>query len=118
VEPAGTGASCAADSLDAPTVGRSVHAARLGRRVVLVRLPDDDDITIFRASVARRKGLTIAVVRRMGEVSPRAIDHVHRGVDAASVVSQCYALQDVGDALASAARRTGLKVVADLPRSP
>ena len=43
-----------------------------GGRVVLGGIPDDDTTT-FRAAVARRKGLTIAMVRRMNEVYPRAI---------------------------------------------
>ncbi len=98
----------------APAVELAVRAARPGGRVVLVGIPDDD-VTTFPASVARRKGLTIAVARRMGEVYPRAIDLVQRGVvDAASVISHRYPLQDVGGAFAAAAQRTGLKVVVDL----
>lgn len=101
----------------APAVDLAVRAARPGGRVVLVGIPDDD-VTTFRASVARRKGLTIAVTRRMGDVYPRAIDLVQRGVvDAASVISHRYPLKDVGDAFAAAALRTGLKVVVDLPGS-
>ena len=100
-----------------PAVDLAVRAARPGGRVVLVGIPDDD-VTTFRASVARRKGLTIAVARRMGEVFPRALDLVQRGVvDAASVITHRYPLQDAGAAFAAAAQRTGLKVVVELPGS-
>lgn len=99
----------------APAVELAVRAARPGGRVVLVGIPDDD-VTTFPASVARRKGLTIAVVRRMKEVYPRAISLVERGlVDAAGLVSDRYPLEQVADAFAFAAARTGLKVVVDVP---
>ena len=50
----------------------AMTATWAGGRVVLGGIPDDDTTT-FRAAVARRKGLTIAMVRRMNEVYPRAI---------------------------------------------
>jgi L-iditol 2-dehydrogenase len=50
----------------------AMAATWAGGRVVLGGIPDDDTTT-FRAAVARRKGLTIAMVRRMNEVYPRAI---------------------------------------------
>ena len=48
----------------------AVGSVRPGGRVVLAGIPGDDVIS-FRASAARRKGLTIAMVRRMNEASPR-----------------------------------------------
>lgn len=93
----------------------AVRAARPGGRVVLVGIPDDD-VTTFPASVARRKGLTLAVVRRMGDVSSRALALVERGVvDVASLVSARYGLPDVAEAFAAASARTGLKVVVEVP---
>jgi L-iditol 2-dehydrogenase len=66
--------------------------------------------------VARRKGLTLAVVRRMGDVSSRALALVERGVvDVASLVSASYGLPDVAEAFAAASARTGLKVVVEVP---
>src|SRR4030095_14328554 len=66
--------------------------ARPGARVVLAGIPDDDRTT-FVASQVRRKGLTIALVRRMNETYPRAIDLVRRGVvDVAAVVSDRFPL--------------------------
>ncbi len=98
----------------AAAVALGVRAARPGGRVVLAGIPDDD-VTAFPASVARRKGLTLAVVRRMGEVYPRAIDLVERGVvDAASLVTHRYPLQDVASAFTTASAREGLKVVVDV----
>jgi L-iditol 2-dehydrogenase len=92
-------------------VNAALMAARPGAKVVLVGIPDRDSTT-FRASVARRKGLSIVLVRRMKEVYPRAIDLVRRGrVDVSSVVTARYPLERVADALSAAAAREGLKVV-------
>lgn len=99
----------------AAAVELAVRAARPGGRVVLVGIPDDDR-TSFPASVARRKGLTIAVARRMKEVYPRAIALVAAGlVDAASLVTHRYPLEDVARAFRGAAAREGLKVVVEVP---
>ncbi len=90
-------------------VEAAMLAARHGGRVVLVGIPDRDSTT-FRASVARRKGLTILLVRRMKEVYPRAIDLVRRGrVDVRSLVTATYPLEQVADAMVSAVAREGLK---------
>ena len=87
------------------------EAVRPGGRVVLGGIPDSDTTT-FRASLARRKGLTIAMVRRMNEVYPRAIDLAARGVVALDpLVSSQVPLTSAPDAFASAERRTGLKVI-------
>jgi len=89
----------------------AVDAARPGGRVVLAGIPDDD-LTTFRASVARRKGLTIAMVRRMNEVYPRAIGMAARGqADLGPVVSHRFPLREAAAAFGAAARRTGLKVI-------
>ncbi len=93
----------------------AVHAAmtvvRPGGRVVLAGIPDGDR-TSFRASVARRKGLTIAMSRRMNDAYPRAIALAASGrVDLASLVTRTVPLAEVTDAFATAARREGLKVV-------
>jgi L-iditol 2-dehydrogenase len=73
-----------------------------------------DDWTRFKASVARRKGLTIAMVRRMNETYPRAIGLAAAGrVDLASVVSHRFPLAEAPDAFGVAARRSGLKVIVE-----
>jgi L-iditol 2-dehydrogenase len=85
--------------------------ARPGGRVVLGGIPGDDQTT-FQASVARRKGLTIAMVRRMNEVYPRAINlAAGKRVDLAPLVTHRFPLGQAPDAFAAASARVGLKVV-------
>jgi L-iditol 2-dehydrogenase len=79
--------------------------------VVLAGIPAADSTT-FPASLARRKGLTLALVRRMKQTYPRAIRLVGRGlVDVDSIVTNRFALPDASDAFATAAARTGHKTV-------
>jgi L-iditol 2-dehydrogenase len=92
-------------------VDTAVLTARPGARVVLVGIPDGDTTT-FRASVARRKGLTLALARRMNHAYPRAIDLVRRGlIDVSPLVTERYPLPEAASALAAATTRRGLKVV-------
>jgi L-iditol 2-dehydrogenase len=89
----------------------AVESVRPGGRVVLAGIPGDDAIR-FQASMARRKGLTIAMVRRMNHVYPRAISLAARGVvDLGSLVSARAGLGAAKEAFEAAARRTGLKVL-------
>ena len=97
-------------------VGLAVESVRPGGRVVLAGIPGDDAITL-QASVARRKGLTIAMVRRMNHVYPRAISLAARGVvDLGALVSGRAGLGSVAEAFGDAARRTGLKVLIEPQR--
>jgi L-iditol 2-dehydrogenase len=97
-------------------VGLAMASVRPGGRVVLAGIPGDDAIR-FGASLARRKGLTIAMVRRMNEVYPRAISLAKRGVvDLAAVVSSRSGLGEVREAFTEGARRTGLKVIVEPQR--
>jgi L-iditol 2-dehydrogenase len=92
-------------------VSIAMRLARPGARVVLAGIPAADS-TNFPASVARRKGLTIAMARRMKEAYPRAIRLVERGlVDVDSMVTNRFALSDASEAFATAAARTGHKTV-------
>jgi len=92
-------------------VDTAMRLARPGARVVLAGIPDDD-ATTFSASLARRKGLTLVLVRRMKEMYPRAISLAERGlVDLDAMVSASYPLAETGAALAAAAARTGRKVI-------
>jgi L-iditol 2-dehydrogenase len=89
----------------------AIAAARPGGRVVLAGIPADDTVT-FPASAARRKGLTIALVRRMNQVYPRAISLAARGaVDLASLVTSQVPLGEAAGAFGAAAQRTGLKTL-------
>jgi len=89
----------------------AMESVRPGGRVVLAGIPDRD-ITTFSASLARRKGLTIAMVRRMNDVYPRAIGLAAGGqVTLDPLVSRRSSLDDAVTAFAAAQRRVGLKIL-------
>lgn len=92
-------------------IASAVTLARPGARVVLAGIPDDDRSS-FGAGVARRKGLTFVMVRRMKEMYPRAIALVASGaVDVHSLVTERLPLSEAAEAFASGVARRGLKVV-------
>jgi L-iditol 2-dehydrogenase len=92
-------------------VDTAITVVRPGGRVVLVGIPDGDR-TSFRASAARRKGLTIALSRRMNETYPRAIALAASGrVDLSGLVTLRLPLAAAPEAFTRAARREGLKVL-------
>lgn len=96
-------------------VDHAMDAVRPGGRVVLAGIPDDDR-TSFRAATARRKGLTIALVRRMNDAYPRAIRVAASGaVDLRGLVTESFGLDEAPKALQVAAGRRGLKTVIELP---
>ena len=90
----------------------AMSAVRPGGRVVLGGIPSEDLIS-FRASAARRKGLTIAMVRRMNETYPRAIHLAVSGKVDLSIVSYRFPLSKAQDAFAAAAGRSGHKVLVE-----
>jgi L-iditol 2-dehydrogenase len=97
-------------------VALAMASVRPGGRVVLAGIPGDDFIR-FGASHARRKGLTIAMVRRMNEVYPRAISLAERGVvDLGSVVTSRTGLGEIPEAFGAAAGRTALKAIIEPQR--
>ncbi|MBO0867431.1 MAG: alcohol dehydrogenase catalytic domain-containing protein [Micromonosporaceae bacterium] len=92
-------------------VAAATELVRPGGRVVLAGIPDTD-ATALPASTARRKGLTIAMVRRMREVYPRAIRLASEGaVDLDRLVTDRFPLDDAPAAFATAVARTGIKTV-------
>jgi len=95
-------------------VDDAIAAARPGGRVVLVGIPDRDHTT-FTASVARRKGLTLSLCRRMKpEDLPHAVALAADGrVELASLVTGRYGLDDAAEAFAALVDRRGLKVVVE-----
>jgi L-iditol 2-dehydrogenase len=98
---------------DPDAVNMSFAAAVPAGKVILVGIPEDDH-TSFQASVARRKGLTIKMVRRMKHTYPRAIELVSKGlVDVRSIVTHRFPLEKTAEAFAVAARRDGLKVIVE-----
>lgn len=92
-------------------VETAVAAVKPGGRVILAGTPADDR-TSFPASIARRKGLTFKLVRRMKFTYPRAIQLVESGqVNVRSLVSHRFPLQQSQQAFTVAQRREGLKVI-------
>jgi L-iditol 2-dehydrogenase len=89
-------------------------AVRPGGKVILAGIPDDDK-TFFSASVARRKGLTIKLVRRMKHTYPRAIELVSNGlIDVDSLVTHRFPLEQASEAFRVAERREGLKIIIEV----
>jgi L-iditol 2-dehydrogenase len=88
----------------------AVAVVRPGGRVVLGGIPGDDNIRL-QASVARRKGLTIAMVRRMNDTYPRAIRLAETGKVDLSIVSDRFPLARAAAAMTLAAARRGHKTV-------
>jgi L-iditol 2-dehydrogenase len=102
-------ASGAPDAVDMAFASVSV-----GGKVILAGIPDEDK-TSFTASVARRKGLTIKLVRRMKHTYPRAIDLVSKGlVDVRSIVTHRFPLDRAVEAFRVAERREGLKIIIEV----
>jgi L-iditol 2-dehydrogenase len=95
-------------------VDAAFDAVLPGGKVVLVGIPGNDR-TSFNAGTARRKGLTIKMVRRMKHTYPRAIDLVAKGlVDVRSIVTHRFPLEQTAEAFRVAARREGLKVMIEM----
>jgi L-iditol 2-dehydrogenase len=95
-------------------VDASIAAVVPGGKVILVGIPDDDK-TSFSASTARRKGLTIKLVRRMKHTYPRAIELVSKSlVDVRSLVTHRFPLEQATDAFRVAERREGLKIIIEV----
>jgi L-iditol 2-dehydrogenase len=102
----------------AEAIETAIATTRPGGRVVLVGIPSDDRIS-FGAGAARRKGLTIAIARRMKPVLGRAIDLVDSGrVDLGGLITHRFGLQSVDGAFRVLAAREGIKVVVEPGRRP
>jgi L-iditol 2-dehydrogenase len=92
-------------------VALAVAAVRPGGTVVLAGIPGQDTTT-FPASVARRKGLTLKLSRRMKGMDPRATRlAADRLVDVSSIVSHTFPLARVDEAFRAASDRVGLKII-------
>jgi len=95
-------------------VDDAVAAVRPGGKVILAGIPDDDR-TSFSAATARRKGLTIKLVRRMKHTYPRAIELVSKGlIDVSSIVTHRFPLAQADEAFRVAERREGLKIIIEV----
>jgi len=94
-----------------PAVDTAIDTVKPGGRVILAGIPSDNR-TSFNASTARRKGVTIMLVRRMKNTYPRATQLVVDGlVDVRSLVTHRFSMENFEEAFAVALRREGLKVM-------
>jgi len=101
---------------DDAAIDTAVRLARPGARVMLAGIPSTAQ-SAFPAAVARRKGLSMLMVRRMKEVYPRAIALVAGGaVQLAPLATDRFGLADAAAAFEHGAARTGVKTVI-LPQS-
>lgn len=109
------GVDVAFDAAGSPdAVDMAFAAVSTGGKVILAGIPEEDKTT-FSASVARRKGLTIKLVRRMKHTYPRAIELVSKGlVDLRSLVTHRFPLERTAQAFQLAQRREGLKIIIEV----
>jgi L-iditol 2-dehydrogenase len=81
------------------SVAQAAEMARLGGRLVIVGISGCDDRVELKASIARRKGLTIIMSRRMKHTYPRAIRLAESGrVDLRGLVSHRFPLKQASAA--------------------
>ena len=81
------------------SIEQAAEMARLGGRLVLVGIPSDDRM-VMKHSVARRKGLTIMMSRRMKHTYPRAIHLATTRLDLDDLVSHHLPLTETAQAFA------------------
>jgi L-iditol 2-dehydrogenase len=95
----GRGVDVAFEAAGAPeTPDQAAAVTRPGGKVVIAGIPSDDTMTMT-ASTARRKGLTIKLVRRMKHTYPRAIRMVHKGMlDVKSPATHLFPLERITEA--------------------
>jgi L-iditol 2-dehydrogenase len=99
------------------SVAQAVDALRPGGRLVIVGIPGDDRLSLVH-STARRKGLTIAMCRRMKHTYPRAIALAESGhVELASLISHQFPLSAAAEAFRRAADQADgvVKVIVGIP---
>lgn len=98
------------------SVQQSAEMTRLGGRLVLVGISEDDKLTLKHSTV-RRRGLTIRMARRMKHTYPRSIRLLNSGaVDLNSVISHRFPLERTPEAFAmnTAYEDEVVKVVIDV----
>lgn len=80
------------------TPNQCAGVARLGGKVIVAGIPSDDRMR-FTASTARRRGLTIKMVRRMKHTYPRSIGLVEKGlVDVEPLATHVFPLERIAEA--------------------
>jgi L-iditol 2-dehydrogenase len=97
-------------------IATAVACARPGARIALGGIPSTP-LSAFPAAPARRKGLTFAMVRRMHDTYPRAIDLATTGIPLDELVSHRFPLERSAAAFEHAVGRTGDKTVITVSRT-
>ncbi len=96
---------------DQGAIDTAVETCKPGGTVVICGIPSDERSS-FRVITARRKGLTIKLVRRMKHTYPRAISLVAAGlIDVDSLITYHFPLSESAAAFEVAEARQGLKVI-------
>jgi L-iditol 2-dehydrogenase len=81
------------------TPEQAAEVARPGGKVIITGIPKDDSLS-FNASIVRRKGLTIRLVRRMAHTYPVAIRLMEKKlIDLKPLVTHRMPIEDVGKAM-------------------
>jgi L-iditol 2-dehydrogenase len=81
------------------TPEQAAEVARPGGKVIVTGIPKDDNLS-FNASVVRRKGLTIRLIRRMAHTYPTAIQFVSKQIiDLKPLITHRLPIEDVGKAM-------------------
>lgn len=101
----GRGADVVIEATNAPAAfEHAVESVRIGGEIVMVGIPEGNGYSLP-AAPARRKGVTVKMCRRMGEVYDRAIQLVATGrVDLAPLVTHLVPLEAAPEALALQSR--------------
>lgn len=82
------------------SVQQSAEMVRMGGRLVIVGISEDDNL-VFKHSTVRRKGVTIRLARRMKHTYPRSIKLVQSGaIDPAKIISHRFPLEKTPEAFA------------------
>ncbi len=90
----------------------ALRTVRTGGRVVIVGIPPNDRSS-FGAALAREKGLTLVISRRMKpQHMHQAIDLVDRGeVELSDLITSCFPISRGPEAFTKLVARSGLKIV-------
>jgi L-iditol 2-dehydrogenase len=95
---------------DGSAVETAVETSKRGATAVLIGIPSVDE-TRFTASIARRKGLTIKIARRMKNTYPTAIKLVSTDmVNLKALITHRFSPAEFHEAFEKAASREGIKV--------
>jgi L-iditol 2-dehydrogenase len=91
----------------------AIQSVKPGGRIVVLGIPDRDR-TSFRASVARRKGLTMLISRRSKPIYERVIRLMEsHGMDLTWLITHRFPLNRADEAFEVLQARSGLKVMVD-----